>query len=81
MEQRVTKLREQLDKRKAAQKAIIDLRLQTIVNDADGLGFAATIVGGANPFFLPRKAPLYQPGGETRAFPSDLDLPINRTEQ
>ena len=39
VEQRVKTLREQLDKRKAAQAEIINLRLQTLVNEANGLGF------------------------------------------
>ena len=39
VEQRVKTLREQLDKRKAAQADIINLRLQTLVNEANGLGF------------------------------------------
>ena len=39
VEQRVKSLREQLDKRKAAQADIINLRLQTLVNNANGLGF------------------------------------------
>ena len=39
VEQRVKTLREQLNKRKASQAVIIDLRLQTLVNEADGLGF------------------------------------------
>lgn len=62
VEQRVTRLREQLDKRKVAQKAIIDLRLQTIVNDADGLGFPDMNVGGTNLSVPPGNAPLYVPG-------------------
>ena len=39
VEKRVKTLREQLDKRKGAQAEIINLRLQTLVNDANGLGF------------------------------------------
>ena len=39
VEQRVKTLREQLDKRKAAKAEIINLRLQTLVNKANGLGF------------------------------------------
>jgi hypothetical protein len=45
VEQRVKTLREQLDKRKAAQADIINLRLQTLVNDANGLGFPDTNFG------------------------------------
>ena len=47
VEKRVLKLRQQLDKRKAAQKDIINLRLQTLVNEANGLGFPAHGFGGS----------------------------------
>lgn len=49
VEDRVRKLREQLDKRKAAQGDIINLRLQTLVNEANGLGFPASSFGGPTP--------------------------------
>jgi len=39
LEDRVKKLRDQVDKRKAAKDKIISLRLDTIQNEADGLGF------------------------------------------
>ena len=39
IESRVKNLRAQLDARKAARHRIIGLRLQTVINDADGLGF------------------------------------------
>lgn len=39
IEERVASLRQQLEKRKAFQAEIISLRLKTIVNNADGLGF------------------------------------------
>lgn len=39
VEARVKTLRDQLEKRKAAREEIIGLRLKTVVNDADGLGF------------------------------------------
>ena len=39
LEERVKKLREQLDKRKAAKEKIIELRQMTILNSLDGLGF------------------------------------------
>ena len=48
VEQRVKSLREQLDKRQAAQADIISLRLQTLVNDANGLGFPDVNVGQPN---------------------------------
>ena len=39
VEERVKSLREQLDKRKAKWEDIISLRLKTIINNAEGLGF------------------------------------------
>lgn len=39
VEERVKTLRKQLDKRKSAKDEIISLRVKTIVNDVDGLGF------------------------------------------
>ena len=63
VEQRVKSLREQLDKRKAAQADIINLRLQTLINDANGLGFPDTGFAAGEPMVQDRAwAPLYQPG-------------------
>ncbi len=59
LEARVKKLREQLDKRKAAREKIIELRMTTIQNEIDGLGFpggaAGMAPGGgfADPAYLP----------------------------
>lgn len=53
VEERVKKLREQLNKRKDAQDDIITLRLQTLVNDANGLGFPNTNPGFGNPALVP----------------------------
>lgn len=39
LEERVKKLRAQLDRRKAAKEEIIQLQLKVLMNDADGLGF------------------------------------------
>jgi hypothetical protein len=39
IEARVKKLRDQIEKRKKAKDEIVSLRLKTIVNEADGLGF------------------------------------------
>jgi hypothetical protein len=39
IETRVKKLRDQIEKRKKAKDEIINLRVKTIVNEADGLGF------------------------------------------
>jgi len=66
VEQRVKSLREQLEKRKAAQADIINLRLQTLVNNANGLGFpdAGFGTGDGNRFTrdyaLPMEVPIYQ---------------------
>lgn len=52
LETRVEKLRAQLDKRKAAKQEIVDLRLKTIQNEADGLeypGSATQPEGASNP--------------------------------
>ncbi len=79
VEQRVKSLREQLDKRKAAQADIINLRLQTLVNNANGLGFPDASFGSSEVNFLPREyalpnnAPLYQPGKSD----PDLSVPLN----
>lgn len=53
VEQRVKSLREQLDKRKAAQADIISLRLQTLVNNANGLGFPDAGFGTAETRLMP----------------------------
>lgn len=50
LETRVQKLRAQLDKRKAAKQEIIDLRLKTIQNEADGLEYPGA---AAQPAELP----------------------------
>lgn len=53
VEQRVRKLRDQLEKRKAARDRIVELRLQTLVNETEGLGFPDTRVSeGSDPFFF-----------------------------
>ena len=84
VEQRIKSLREQLDKRKAARADIINLRLQTLVNKANGLGFpdANSGTSGGNrynhDYVLPSEAPLYQPGTEYSADPGDRPLPRMR---
>ena len=39
MEAKLKKLREQLDKRRAAKNKIVDLRIEVLVNEAEGLGW------------------------------------------
>ncbi len=59
LETRVQKLREQLNKRKAAKEKIIELRMTTIQNEIDGLGFpggGGVVPGGGF------TAPAYIPG-------------------
>ena len=46
VEDRVKSLREQLDKRKTAQADIVNLRLQTLINSANGLGFPGEDLAG-----------------------------------
>lgn len=48
LEERVKKLRSQLEKRKEAKEKIISLRLTTIQNEAEGLGFPEEGRGGGN---------------------------------
>jgi seryl-tRNA synthetase len=55
IETRVKKLRDQIEKRKKAKDEIINLRLKTIVNEADGLGFPGAFEqeSEAEPFSRP----------------------------
>ena len=53
LEQRVTMLRRQLEKRKAAKDSIVELRLQTLVNESEGLGFPEAGVPELNRAFSP----------------------------
>jgi hypothetical protein len=55
IETRVKKLRDQIDKRKKAREEIINLRLKTIINEADGLGFPGAFEQGSegDPFSGP----------------------------
>ena len=43
IETRIKKLREQIDKRKQAKDEIISLRLKTIINETQGLGFPGPV--------------------------------------
>lgn len=71
VELRVKTLREQLNNRKAAQAEIINLRLQTLVNDANGLGFPDASLGiRQTPVVLPDESPLYDPGPERTRRPT-----------
>jgi hypothetical protein len=83
LEARVKKLREQFDKRKAARDKIIELRMTTIMNEIDGLGFpgdGGLAPGGglaAPPYdagttYNPVREPLGEPFGPTRDRPSEI---------
>jgi len=50
VEARVKKLRDQIEKRKKAKDDILNLRLKTIVNEADGLGFPGGFEADSDPF-------------------------------
>jgi hypothetical protein len=50
VEARVKKLRDQIEKRKKAKDDILNLRLKTIVNEADGLGFPGGIEADSDSF-------------------------------
>lgn len=46
IEQRLAKLRSQLDRRRENRQEIVDLQMKVILNDAEGLGFFSTSPGG-----------------------------------
>lgn len=76
VEKRVETLREQFDKRKAAQDDIIKLRLQTLVNEASGLGFPPSY--SARPytpdaFFVPESSVFRRTGDNERHSKSYYD--------
>ena len=88
LEERLTKLRAQLDRRRKAQAEIIQLQLKVMVNEADGLGFTgasginAVPFRGASPFGRTGVSGL---GGPTRGTtdgptpaPTDLDFTPRR---
>jgi hypothetical protein len=88
IEARVKKLREQIEKRNKAKDEIIKLRLKTIVNEADGLGFPGGFDHGPDSM-IPRHAgfgvhvpnaafhfePDQLPGPPTPPTPSDAVAP------
>jgi hypothetical protein len=72
IESRVKKLREQIERRKKAKDEIVGLRLKTIVNETEGLGFSSPqdfepqaikrpmLADPAEDRFAPRERPDYQ---------------------
>lgn len=75
VEARVKKLRDQIDKRKKAKDEIISLRLKTILNEADGLGFPGAVdqESEANPGSRDQFRRLALP----QAFIGDLSTPVS----
>ena len=66
IESRVKKLRDQIDKRRKAKDEIISLRLKTIINETQGLGFPGPIG------FEHGDMPPGQMGGMGWAFPQGI---------
>src|SRR5262249_10912589 len=60
LEERVTKLREQLEGRKAKKPEIVDLQIKVLLNEADGLGFSSG--SSASDAILKLNGPIYVPG-------------------
>lgn len=61
VEGRVKRLRDQIEKRKAAKKEIVRLRLQTMVNEAEGLGFPSPDGDGQLPAPASTMSPFENP--------------------
>jgi len=63
LEERVKKLRAQLDRRRRAKDDIIQLQIKVLVNEAEGLGFTskprppAARSGGTSPAYAPQNVP------------------------
>ena len=71
VEKRVTSLREQLEKRKQAQAEIVRLKLQTLVNSANGLGFPGEESALSAPAEVSR--PVYYRAATPRQFDHSSD--------
>jgi hypothetical protein len=90
VEDRIRMLRQQLNKRKTSKDEIISLRLKTIQNDADGLGFPGEdtflrrteVAPGGIRHVLPNNYRIEQPGspvrGDTKRPPAEESRPIAR---
>jgi hypothetical protein len=70
VEERIKRLRDQIERRKTAKKEILNLRLQTMVNEAEGLGFPSPD-GDGQPL-TPARAltPVFPQAGEFRPTPA-----------
>jgi hypothetical protein len=73
VEARVKRLREQIEKRKKAKDQIISLRLQTLVNEADGLGFPGQFDQQSEFILAPDDLPRH---GFRFGFPQDELTPV-----
>lgn len=83
LEERLTKLRAQLDRRRKAKAEIIQLQIKVMVNEADGLGFSgASIIEGTIPSGPGRfgGAIGFPGGGATFGGPPEtIGRPVNTT--
>lgn len=72
LEARLAKMKEQVDKRRDAKMELVDLRLKTLVNEADGLGWPSeanqSLFGAQSPSF-------YAPSFPSTAVPSQQFAP------
>lgn len=71
LEERLTKLRGQLDRRRKAKADIIQLQIKVLVNEAEGLGFspASDFVPAPNsPFYFHSTGPSNAPAGQAGAY-------------
>lgn len=59
LEARLAKLKEQLDKRRAAKERVVELKLQLVLSQADGLGFPESSSANQLIPFPPSSAPTY----------------------
>jgi hypothetical protein len=79
LEERVTKLRAQLERRRKAKAEITQLQTKVLANDADGLGFSGgPLLEGGHPVEFPtptfRPNPVIQEGQPTQVIPQ-LSIP------
>src|SRR5579862_8419953 len=61
VEERIKRLRDQIERRKTAKKEILNLRLQTMVNEAEGLGFPSPDGDGQLPTPTRASSPFENP--------------------
>jgi hypothetical protein len=78
LEERLMKLRNQLDRRRAAKAEIVQLQLKVLVNDAEGLGFSSESDSRPGPSPVPTSATYYVPGTSRQAAPPPGTTPTPR---